>query len=129
MVLDWNLGYWRKIRSQRSQGFLVIADRHSLLDMLADPERYRYGGETGWVRMALRVVPAPDMVVLLDASPEVLQARKQELTPAKTAYLRRKYLEIFEDWPNCLIVDAARPLDEIVSEILLVIEKRYLNDA
>jgi thymidylate kinase len=125
MILDWNLGYWRKINAQRAQGYLVIADRHSLLDMLADPRRYRYGGPPSWVRLALSLTPRPGMILMLDAPENVLLARKSELTPEQIHALRKKYLEVFHSWRGCYILDAAQPLDDVVSDILKLITERF----
>lgn len=117
MVIDWHLGYWTKIRKGFREGFLVIADRHSLLDLLADPGRYRYNGPQGLVRLAVRIAPMPDFVLLLDAPLEVLLARKRELPDRKMAELREAYLHLAQQIPNCYVVDASQPLDEVVASV------------
>lgn len=123
MWLDWLLGYFMVVRRRQAQGFLVVADRHALLDLLADPHRYRYGGPAWLVRLALRWLPAPDAVVLLDAPTAVLLARKQELTAAQATQLRHAYLSLAANSANGVIVDAARPLAEVVAEFSRVFEE------
>lgn len=125
MTLDWNLGFWRSIYSPAREGYLVVADRHSLLDMLVDPERYRYGGPPGFVRLALRLSPRPSLILLLDAPGEILLARKQELSQEKLTRLRSGYLEAFRNCSNCCLIDASRPLEEVVSEIVQVLRNRF----
>jgi thymidylate kinase len=117
MVLDWEFGYWSIIRKNYSDGYLVIADRHSLFDLIADPLRYRYGGPKWLVRLALRLVPKPDLVLLLDAPLEVLLARKSELPAEKMAELRHNYLQLCSQIPNCSMIDASQPLAEVVSSV------------
>lgn len=117
MWLDWLLGYFVLIQGQRAQGMLVVADRHSLLDMLVDPLRYRYGGSPRWVQTAVRWLPMPDVIVLLDAPTAVLQSRKQELSKEQAAQLRQSYLELVQASPKGIIIDASQPLEQVVAEI------------
>jgi len=128
MIVDWQVGYWTYIRRRWEEGYFVIADRHSLLDMLADPDRYRYGGHPGYVHLALKIAPIPPLIFLLDAPTQVLQARKQELNQTRLLHLRNSYLDIFSSWPGCTILDAARPVDVIVSDLVKAIAKG-LNDS
>jgi thymidylate kinase len=100
---------------------LVLNDRH-FVDILVDPKRYRYGGPLWLLRLIWRVIPRPDLVVLLDASPEVLQARKQEVSFAETARQRRAYLSLVRSMGNGHVVDATQSLDQVtrdVSDIIL----------
>ncbi len=93
------LGYWLvyyllcyrvTLRLHLAHSTLVLHDRH-LLDALVDPKRYRYSGPRWLLRLIWWFVPKPDLVVLLDAPPEVLQSRKQEVGPAVGAGHRRCY--------------------------------------
>jgi thymidylate kinase len=117
MWLDWLVGYFVLIRRRRSQGILVVADRHSLLDILVDPLRYRYGGSPRWVETAVRLLPMPDAVLLLDAPTAVLQSRKQELSVAQTAQLRQNYLKLVQAYPPGYVVDASQPVAEVVADV------------
>jgi thymidylate kinase len=118
------LGYWlpyytlsypvRHLDLARSR--LVLADRH-LADALVDPKRYRYGGPMWLVRLIWRVVPKPDLVVLLDAPAEVLQARKRDVPFEETARQRRDYLALVRGMPNGHVVDAAQPLEHVAAEV------------
>lgn len=118
MVLDWQLGYWRRIQPARRRGELVITDRHALLDLIADPLRYRYGGPAGLVRWAVRLVPQPHCVFLLDASIAVLQTRKQELSQEKAEELQTAYRRLLQTVPNGRIIDAAQPIEQVAADIV-----------
>jgi thymidylate kinase len=118
MVLDWVFGYWLHIRKWRSQGYLVISDRHSLLDMLVDPLRYRYGGPQGLVEKLLPFAPQPDLILLLDAPVEVLQSRKTELTDAMATELREGYLRLSQIRPNFRVISTTKPIEEVCIEVV-----------
>jgi thymidylate kinase len=57
------------------------------------------------------------LVILLDAPPGVIQARKQEVSPEETARQLEAYLRLVEKMPNGHVVDASKPLSEVVTEI------------
>jgi hypothetical protein len=100
---------------------LMLNDRH-FVDILVDPKRYRYGGPLWLLRLIWRVIPKPDLIVLLDAPPEVLQARKQEVSFAETVRQRRAYLSLVRGMGNGHVVDATQSLDHVtrdVSDIIL----------
>lgn len=117
LILDWHLGYWRTIQPARRRGVLVITDRHALLDMIADPLRYRYGGPASLIPWAIRLVPMPDLIFLLDAPIPVLLARKQELSTAKAEELRTAYLQLMQSLPNGRIVNAGQPIAGVATEL------------
>jgi thymidylate kinase len=102
--------YPRLVRST-----LVVLDRY-YDDLLVYPESYRYGGPLWLARFVGRFIPRPHLVILLDAPPEVIQARKNELTFEETAYQQAAYVKLVDGLPNGHIVDASKPLDVVVRE-------------
>ena len=113
------------LRLHLAHSTLVLHDRH-LIDALVDPKRYRYSGPAWLLRLIWRFVPKPDLVILLDAPPEVLQARKQEVSFAESARARQAYRSLVASIANGHIVDAAKPLEQVVSEVHDII-LRYLT--
>jgi thymidylate kinase len=63
-----------------------------------------------------RVFPQPDLVILLDAPPEVLHARKREVSFEETTRQREAYLELVHQLPNGHVVDASKPVHEVVAD-------------
>lgn len=110
------LGYAIDVRPRLVRYTLVMFDRH-YHDLLVDPKRYRYGGPLWLARMVDRIVPKPHLIVLLDAPPEVIQARKQEVSFEETARQREAYLKLIESLPNGHVVDASKSLDSVVTEV------------
>jgi thymidylate kinase len=109
------LGYVADVYPRLRRSGLVLFDRY-YHDLLVDPTRHRYGGPLWLARLAGRVFPQPDLVILLDAPPEVLHARKQEVSLGETARQREAYLELVEKLPNGHVVDASKPVHEVVAD-------------
>jgi thymidylate kinase len=124
-LVYYTLGYWITVRLALARATLVMHDRH-LIDAVVDPRRYRYGGPPWLLRMICRLVPKSDLVILLDAPPEVLQTRKQEVAFAETARQREAYLAFVKSKKNGHVVNAARPLAQVVAEVNEII-LRYLT--
>jgi thymidylate kinase len=114
------LGYWFAyhlysylgLRLALARSTLLLHDR-SFVDILVDQKRYRYGGPMWLLRAVCRLAPKPDLIILLDASAEVLQGRKQEVPLEVTARQREAYLELIRGMPNGRIIDAAQPQAEV----------------
>ncbi len=119
-VLDYTLGYYVKIRPALARSTLVLFDRY-LVDALVDPRRYRYGGPRWVLHLVWSLIPKPDLVILLDAPTEVVRARKQEVSPRETERQRHDYRQLVEMLPNGHVVDAAQPLDRVVTAVGTVI--------
>jgi len=119
-------GYLLSVYPRLVRSNLVLLDRY-YDDLLVHPEGYRYGGSLRLARFVGRFVPHPHLVILLDAPPEVIHARKPELTFEETTHQREMYLRVMEGYSNGHVVDASRPLDEVVDEVELTI-LGYLAD-
>jgi thymidylate kinase len=94
-------------------------------DLLADSKRYRYGGPMWLARLVGRFIPKPDLFFFLDLPAEVAHARKPEVSLEEAKRLREHYLKLALSVPNVHVVDASRPLEEVVAEVEKII-LRYL---
>ena len=119
------LGYYVTIHPALARSTLVLHDRH-LVDALVDPLRYRYAGPRQLLRLIWRLVPKPDLVILLDAAPEVLEARKRELPFDEMVRQRAAYLSLVRTMTYGHVVDAARPLKQVVGDVCDIV-LRHLN--
>ncbi len=112
----YTAGYYASIRPTVARAGLVINHRY-LPDAIVDPKRYRYSGPQ-WILKALwKVAPKPDLLIVLDAPADVIQARKKEVAPAETARQRDGYRAVAEALPNAHVVSTNRPLAEVVGEV------------
>lgn len=104
----------------RARGWLVLFNRN-LSDLVADPRRYRYAGSLAAARWCSTLVDRPDLIFVLDAPAQLLAARKRELSPETIATLRSRYRAL-AGGPAVHVIDAARPLPDVVAEVRAVIQ-------
>ena len=100
----------------RAKNTLLIFDRY-YLDLAIDPMRYRFQGPGWLVRQVGKLVPQPDLYILLDAPAEVLQSRKREVSLAESIRQRQAYFDVVSKMKNGIVLDASRPLDEVVAQV------------
>jgi thymidylate kinase len=115
-LFDFSVGYWARIRPALVRSTLVVYDRY-LPDALVDPRRYRFRGPSWLLRAVCRLVPAPDLLVLLDASVATLRARKQEVAVGETQRQQGEYRALVAGWPNGRVVNADGPVDQVVATV------------
>jgi thymidylate kinase len=101
---------------------VVVFDRHFFCDY------YASAVAPGGRRRALdarihgyvlrRWYPRPDLTLFLDAPPEVLVARKGGETVERLAQRRLEYLDLQRVMPAFQVVDADRPVGEVVDDVV-----------
>jgi thymidylate kinase len=114
--LDYCFGYLLRVRPALRGRSLVLFDRY-YDDLLVDPRRYRYGASPRLAQLIGRAIPRPDVFVVLDAPAEVLHGRKSEVSTEETRRQCEAYRRLAARLPNAHVVDAARPLPQVVAEI------------
>ena len=113
---DYFFGWWLMIRPKLADSTLVVFDRY-YHDMLIDPRRYRYGGPMWMARWVGKLIPKPDMWILLDAPAEVLQARREKAPCEDVDRQRIEYLNWVRSMKNGIVIDASQTLDEVVARV------------
>ena len=119
--------WYRQLLAQAymAAGRVVVFDRHFHADYhasdIAAPVRTPSRRIHGW--LLAHAYPKPDLVVFLDAPPAVLYARKGEGTPASLARRRADYLALRAITPRFAVVDAARPLGEVVASVARIVRE------
>lgn len=78
-ILRFWIGYLTKVRPLLIRGGAVVADRWAY-GYVAQPRALRFFGPPAFARFAMRVIPSPDLVINLTASPELIASRKLELS-------------------------------------------------
>jgi thymidylate kinase len=125
--------WYRQVIAQayQARGAIVVFDRHFLADYHAFD--VTGGGRPlsrrvhGW--MLSRAYPRPDLVVFLDAPPEVLHRRKGEGTLASLARRRADYLGLADAATlggAFAVVSATQPLPDVVDEVTGLIRDHAL---
>ncbi len=116
LLTDYTLGYLLRIRPSMIRTGLVIFDRY-IYDLLVDSKRVRYGGPEWLLKLAARLVPGPELVILLDAPPEVLWSRKQEVAFEEVTRQQQAYLQLARQLPSAIVIDAAQPLPDVLHDV------------
>ncbi|REL36564.1 hypothetical protein [Thalassotalea euphylliae] len=115
LVGDYFIGYLVKVLPLLVKSRLVMFDRY-YQDLMVDPIRYRHKGPNWCLTLLGKIVPNPDLFILMDAPAEVLQERKQEVSIEESRRQRDAYLELFEQLPNAYVVDTSKNIDDAVNE-------------
>lgn len=110
------------------RGNIVLMDRHFFIDYYA----HDVAGGKG-IALPNRVhgfilkhlYPRPDLVIMLDAPPELLFARKGEGTVELLEIRRQEYLSIREVLPAFYVVDAAQTQDEVTAQVIDIVQSFY----
>jgi thymidylate kinase len=116
LLADYFLGYVLRIIPALGRTHLVIFDRY-IYDLLVDSKRVRYGGPLWLLRLVARVVPRPDLVILLDAPAEVLWSRKQEVPFEEVVRQRAAYLQVVSNLSSAIVVNAAQTVPEVIRDV------------
>ncbi|GAP18405.1 dTMP kinase [Levilinea saccharolytica] len=121
-ALRWLGHYYLHLRPRMNSGVLLLSDRHYFDDVAIDPRKYRYGGPHALVNRLRCRLPRPDLFIFLDATPEVLLSRKQEIPLDEVVRLRAAYQSMLACQPNTRQVDASAPLPQVLAEVRAVIQ-------
>jgi len=113
-LADYSLGYLLRILPLKIRSNLIIFDRY-YHDLLADPKRYRYGAPLWVARMVGRLIPKPDIFIVLDAPADTIHGRKQEVTMEETARQRTAYLDFAKTQRNCVVLNTSQALNNTVN--------------
>ena len=105
--LDYVLGYNYFVRKDVQYDRFSVFDRYSY-DLIVDPGRTRLNLPL-WVRkLFVRFMPHPKVVFYLDADPEVIYKRKQELTLEEIKRQTAEYKKIAYSNKRFVILDSNR---------------------
>jgi hypothetical protein len=80
--LDFFLGGWLKTWVMRRRGELIVMER-GWQDFAVDPRRYRLQISPRLVFAMAHPLPTPDLILVLEAPPDVLLDRKQEISASE----------------------------------------------
>jgi thymidylate kinase len=104
------------------RGAVILFDRHFFCDYYANDVLGQRPGRPWTSRlhgaMLERLYPRPDMVILLDAPAQVLFDRKGEGTVESLERKRQEYLALAPHVRRFEVVDATRPVDAVVADVV-----------
>jgi hypothetical protein len=110
--LDFLLGGWLRIAPFKVRSGLIVLER-GWWDIAIDPRRYRIAVPRALVRMLGWFLPDPDLVLILEAPPDVLTARKAEIEPEELVRQTDAWRSSLPRRTRRVFVDATRPPAEV----------------
>jgi thymidylate kinase len=125
-TVDYQLGFWLKVKSTTRFTKLVIFDRY-YTDVICDGRRSRiFLSErflTNWGRC---LVPSLDFMIFLIADPEKIRQRKNELTLNEIKLIQEREIRLATQ-PNCLLVkNEDTPRNAVYQVLQFVFERQHL---
>ena len=111
---------------QLRRGRIVVFDRHFTADFHASDVAATRRSVSRRVHgfLLTHLYPRPDLVVFLDAPPEVLFARKGEGTIASLGRRRDEYRRLGATLPRFAVVEATGPLEQVVETVADLIREQ-----
>jgi thymidylate kinase len=114
----------------------LVAQYHQLRGRLVVFDRYTYDAEVptpkslDWMQRLCRridghAVPAPDLVIVLDAPGAIMYQRKGEYSAQMLEDWRQHFLNLTRRIAHVEIVDAARPIDVVRADVTQRIWEQY----
>jgi hypothetical protein len=107
------------------RGYVVLYDRHFLFDRCPPPAERAHRRLTDRLHYWFleHVYPRPGLVIFLDASPEVMYARKQEVPLDRLRCDRESLITKAAYVDRFVRVDAAQPLDRVLANVRQLVEQ------
>lgn len=115
-LLKYNLGWIFLIFPKKVCSTLIVFDR-SYHDLIVDPKRYRYGTSIWLARALGKFIPHPDLWILLDAPPEIVQGRKQEVHIAEITRQRHAYIDLVTSFNNTAVIDGSQTIEKVADDV------------
>jgi hypothetical protein len=122
--LDALIAWGPQVALPRRRSILVVVER-GWRDLEVDPTRYRIVVPRSVTRALGRLLPRPDLVLVLAAPADVVAARKAELEPAELKRQLQEWKRIAASDPERYVeLDTSKPLDEVRAAAVAAIEER-----
>jgi thymidylate kinase len=120
LLADHVLGWFLRMRPWLRRGGDVLLER-GWWDLTVDPRRYRLREDPALVRLLGRLLPRPDVTVVLGGDPATIAARKGELSVEETARQLAAWRAVPGRVARAHHVDTCRPLSEVTGEVAAVV--------
>jgi thymidylate kinase len=115
-LYEYIFGYFNIVRPRLEGNELVVFDRY-YTDMSIDPIRYRYSGPIWLLNLCDKVIPSPDLIVVLYAETQTIQDRKSEVSFEETSNQLLRYKRYSERTSNCFSISTERSTEAVSSEL------------
>lgn len=133
VVIEMWARWWGRVLPKLRRGEVVLADRY-IYDMLTGYKSLPMDYHIGVRERVCNLFPRPDIGILLESDPEVIIARKEQLTRMQLIHAIASYREIAQKY-NFKILDTSRDVkatlrdfeENILPEVLVRINMRKIH--
>ncbi len=115
-LLDYIFGVLKYI-GVWSRGGAVMFDRY-YYDHIVFPERFGFKVPKWLMLFCLKFIPKPDLIFYLESTPDILLARKNELSKVEIQRQQREYKELLKHNRNAYFIDVNKSIHDISKEII-----------
>ncbi len=115
-LLDYIFGVLKYI-GVWSRGGAVMFDRY-YYDHIVFPERFGFKVSKRLMLFCLKFIPKPDLIFYLESTPDVLFARKNELSKVEIQRQQREYRELLKHNRNAYPIDVTKSIYDTSKEII-----------
>jgi thymidylate kinase len=112
--LDFFAGGWFRLVPARRRGSLVILER-GWWDISVDSRRYRLRSSPGTVAALGRLLPRPDLVLILHADTATLLARKREVAAEELQRQLDRWRDVLPGSIHRAHIDASQPQRDVLT--------------
>lgn len=124
--IDYVIGIPIILRKEVQYERYTIFDRY-IYDFLVDPERSRISLPK-WIRLCFsKLVVKPQIVFVLNADPDVIYERKQELTKCEITRQLEDFHDLKKTCKNVTFIDANQTPQEMVEQAMALIMDKFLD--
>lgn len=125
-LLDYLLGYAFVLRQLKPRSYLLLFDRY-FYDVLVDPKRIRFGGPPWLARLYSRLVPSPDLVLILDADTKTILARKTEVPLDEVNRQREAYRRLPVEPSRLRIINTNETRDAVSYQVATAVAEHMAH--
>lgn len=126
-TLDYNLGWQKCVRKDVHYDRYTVFDRYSY-DFIVDPRRTKLNLPEGVRKFFVSLTPQPGIVFYLDADPNVIYARKQELTLDEIQRQVGEYRKVAKsNHKRFYTINAERSPGEMAKEAVHILLDKYTD--
>lgn len=124
-TLDYILGWQKCVRNDVHYDRYTVFDRYSY-DFIVDPLRTRLNLPRSVQKLFVALTPQPGIVFYLDADPNIIYARKQELSLDEIKRQVAEYRKLVRTNPKRFVtINAEQTPEEMAREAMIYLLKRY----
>lgn len=126
-TLDYIIGWQKCVRNDVHYDRYTIFDRYSY-DFIVDPRRTKLNLPEGVRKLFVKLTPQPKIVFCLDASPDVIYNRKQELSLGEITRQISEYRKLVSTDPRRFkVINAEQTPEEMAREATEIVIDRYTD--